>query len=73
MQSLPSIEQMRQERPGLSDDQLIRQERRYRLRGYAAMMCSPWEIPDPPGCPDDPWPIEDELRAWLHRQQRSNP
>jgi hypothetical protein len=29
------------------------------------MMCSPGEIPDPPGCPDDPWPIEDELRAWL--------
>lgn len=65
MQPAPSIEELRRERPDLTDDQLHRRELRFRLLAHCRMMGFRGDIPEPPHDPDAPWPIEAELERWL--------
>jgi hypothetical protein len=65
MQPPPTIEELRLERPDLSDAQLLRREGRIRLMQQAMMCGFPRPLQPPPDHPDDPWEQEPELQAWL--------
>ncbi len=66
MQPPPTIEELRLERPDLSDEQLICREGRIRLAQQALMTGFPGEVNAPPDHPDTPWGQEAELQAWCN-------
>ncbi|MCP9901919.1 hypothetical protein KBZ12_11080 [Cyanobium sp. Cruz CV13-4-11] len=66
MQPPPSIEQLRAERPDLTDEQMLEREGRIRLVQQARMTGFPGEVSVPPDNPDDPWPQEPELQEWCN-------
>ena len=70
MQPAPSLDELRRERPGLSDAQLLRREKRLRLVSQLHMLgCWPSDAQDPPDHPDEPWPDEAILEALLGNDQ----
>ena len=64
MQPPPSIEELRLERPDLTDEQLHRREQRLRLVAHLRMLGRwPADAQGPPDHPDAPWPDEERLRS----------
>ena len=66
MQPLPSLDELRLERPDLSDEQLLRREQRLRLVSQLNMLgLWPSDALDPPDHPDSPWRDEARLQTLL--------
>ena len=66
MQPLPSLDELRLERPDLSDEQLLRREQRLRLVSQLNMLgLWPSDALDPPDHPDAPWRDEARLQTLL--------
>ena len=71
MQPPPSIEELRRERPDLSDAQLHRREQRLRLVAQLHMVGRwPDGAQGPPDHPDAPWPDEARLEALIQVRQQ---
>ena len=75
MQPLPSLDELRLERPDLSDEQLLRREQRLRLVSQLNMLgLWPSDAQDPPDHPDHPWRDEARLQTLLRIDQfQENP
>ncbi|WP_094556599.1 hypothetical protein [Synechococcus sp. 1G10] len=67
MQPPPSIEELRLERPDLTDEQLCRREGRIRLMTQLRMFSRlPADATEPPHDPDAFWADEERLSALMN-------